>query len=292
MERRSHERRRQERGARQRARDDASMERRSHERRRSSKRSLPSGSSRSFNGAPLSRAAKGANVRRSATRFIASMERRSHERRRGRQVGERHGRVTGFNGAPLSRAAKVRQTAWEEPVVDLGFNGAPLSRAAKAITCAITGGAGLTLQWSAALTSGEGTYSGDTMTDSETASMERRSHERRRSRRAVVSHPRRRRFNGAPLSRAAKDHAGTGGGGAGGASMERRSHERRRSWWRRARLRPPCSLQWSAALTSGEGPPMVSWRAPITYHSICERGSATSPSWVPPQCTSTTKPLS
>ncbi len=109
------------------------------------------------------------------------------------------------------------------------------------------------LQWSAALTSGEGRLTAVLVGDQPIASMERRSHEQRRddakinealSNEASMerrSHEQRRRtrhgskypswcgFNGAPLSRAAKvsgeqDVPDT----LAQASMERRSHEQRR----------------------------------------------------------------
>ncbi len=86
--------------------------------------------------------------------YGASMERRSHERRR-TPLRTHVSRSPRFNGAPLSRATKVR--AWSRIACALpSFNGAPLSRATKDEPPHRHGVPRVPLQWSAALTSDEG----------------------------------------------------------------------------------------------------------------------------------------
>ncbi len=132
------------------------------------------------------------------------MERRSHERRRSGAEGEGETVTQCFNGAPLSRAAKDDDILNKQNAL-------------------------ISLQWSAALTSGEGEVAAGQRERVHDASMERRSHERRR----VVKQP--------SYTRRMT------------ASMERRSHERRRDDLIVCEPVRERRLQWSAGLTSGEG---------------------------------------
>ncbi len=267
-------------------------------------RSARASSQRRFNGAPLSRATKEPFPLLNRARLAgASMERRSHERRRCKAWSPPRVRRASFNGAPLSRATKAftscpfwcasQRLQWSAALTsDEGiglarggewhrsFNGAPLSRATKELDAVMVAGTPFVLlQWSAALTSDEGARALEpSMHFVGRASMERRSHERRRARTdfdaqriaarlqwsaaltsdegksAASWSPSTRSFNGAPLSRATKARP----------QPMRNGRSRQRLQWSAAltsdegSITPPAlclwsSLQWSAALTSDEG---------------------------------------